>query len=140
MSAVQEPGKPSAELQQIVAESDTGGRKVSGAAGKFIFAVAVGWSLFQLWYASPFPFTFGIGILNDTEARSLHLAIGLFLGYLCFPPFKRSSRTAIPWFDWIFAIVGAFAGAYLLLFYTQLATRPGQPTTMDIVVATTGIV
>ena len=31
-------------------------------------------------------------------------------------------------------------GAYLLLFYAQLATRPGQPTTMDIVTATVGIV
>src|SRR5437868_3364125 len=94
-----EAGKPSAELQQIVAESDTGGRKVPGATGKFIFAVAVGWSLFQLWYASPLPFTFGFGILNDTEARSLHLAIGVFLGYLCYPAFKKSSRTSIPWFD-----------------------------------------
>ena len=88
--------KPAAELQQLVAESDTGGRKVAGAAGQFIFWIAVGWSLFQLWYASPFPFTFGVGILNDTEARSLHLAIGLFLGFLCYPAFKRSSRTSSP--------------------------------------------
>jgi TRAP transporter 4TM/12TM fusion protein len=139
MSAADEAGKPSAELQQIVAESDTGGRKVPGAAGKFIFCVAVGWSLFQLWYASPLPFTFGFGILNDTEARSLHLAIGVFLGFLCYPAFKRSSRTRIPWLDWVFAIAGAFAAGYLILFYAQLATRPGQPTMMDIVVATTGL-
>jgi len=25
-----------------------------------------------VWYASPLPFTFGFGILNDTEARSVH--------------------------------------------------------------------
>ena len=40
----------------------------------------------------------------------------------------------------VLALVGAFAGAYLLLFYKELATRPGQPTTMDIVVACTGLV
>ena len=135
-----EAGKPSAELQQIVAESDTGGRKVAGVPGKVIFGVAVAWSLWQLWYASPFPFTFGVAILNDTEARALHLAIGLFLGYLCYPAFKRSSRTTVPWLDWVFAIAGAFCAAYLMLFYAQLATRPGQPTTMDIVVACTGLV
>ena len=49
----------SPELQQLVAESDTGGRKVAGAPGKLIFLVAIGWSLFQLWYASPLAFTFG---------------------------------------------------------------------------------
>jgi TRAP transporter 4TM/12TM fusion protein len=132
--------KPSEELQQIVAESDTGGRKVAGFGGKLIFGVAVAWSLFQLWYASPFPFTFGFGILNDTEARSLHLALGLFLGFLCYPAFRKSSRASIPWYDWILACVGAFAAAYFILFYNELATRPGNPILMDIVVATAGIV
>src|SRR5258706_791238 len=128
------------DLQQLVAESDTGGRKVAGAAGQLIFWTAVGWSLFQLWYASPFPFIFGVGILNDTEARSLHLAIGLFLGFLCYPALKRSSRTSVPWYDWVFAIAAAFAAAYFLLFYAELATRPGQPTLRDIVIATAGLI
>src|SRR3990172_2640932 len=61
-------GKPSAELQQLVADADVGGRAAGGFAGKLIFAVAVAWSLFQLWYASPLPFEFGWAILNDTEA------------------------------------------------------------------------
>jgi len=135
-----EPIKPSEELQQIVAEADTGGRKVGGMVGALIFWVAVGWSLFQLWYASPLPFTLRMGILNDTEARSLHLAIALFLGYLCYPAFRSSSRKSVVWYDWILAFVGAFAAGYFLLFYAQLATRPGQPTIVDIVVATSGLV
>jgi TRAP transporter 4TM/12TM fusion protein len=135
-----EPVKPSEELQQIVAESDTGGRKVAGAAGKLIFAIAVGWSLFQLWYASPLPFILRWGILNDTEARSLHLAIALFLGFTCYPAFQSSSRRAVPWYDWVLALAGAFAAGYFLLFYNQLATRPGNPILMDVVVATAGIV
>jgi TRAP transporter 4TM/12TM fusion protein len=141
MSALpSEPVKPSEDLQQIVAESDTGGRKVGGPVGLLIFWVAVGWSAFQLWYASPLPFTFGWGILNDTEARSLHLGIALFLGFLCYPAFKRSSRTSVAWYDWILALAAAFAGAYFLLFYNQLATRPGQPNLQDILVASVGIV
>ncbi|HYC36499.1 MAG TPA: TRAP transporter permease [Usitatibacter sp.] len=139
MSA-QEAVKPSEDLQQLVAEADTGGRKVGGLVGGLIFWVAVGWSAFQLWYASPLPFTFGVGILNDTEARSLHLAIALFLGFLCYPAFKRSSRTSVAWYDWILALAAAFAAGYFFLFYAELATRPGQPNTMDIVVACSGLV
>src|ERR671915_1702205 len=132
-------GKPSAELQQLVADADLGGRDAGGLAGKLIFAVAVAWSLFQLWYASPFPFEFGWAILNDTEARSLHLGIALFLAFLCFPLMK-SQRASIPLYDWVLALAGAFAGAYFLLFYAELATRPGIPTLRDIIVASAGIV
>jgi TRAP transporter 4TM/12TM fusion protein len=135
---VAKDGKPSEELQQLVADADTGGRAAGGIAGKLVFAVAVAWSLFQLWYASPFPFEFGWAILNDTEARSLHLGIGLFLAFLCFPLIK-SQRDRIPAYDWILALAAAFAGAYFLLFYAELATRPGIPTLRDIIVACAGL-
>ena len=134
-----EDGKPSEELQQLVADADTGGRAAGGIAGKLVFAVAVAWSLFQLWYASPLPFEFGWAILNDTEARSLHLGVGLFLAFLCFPMVKEQ-RNRIPWYDWLLAIVAGFAGAYFLLFYNELALRPGQPNLQDIVVASAGLV
>ncbi len=127
------------DLQQLVAEADTGGRKLTGFPGKLIFSVAIAWSLFQLWYASPLPFVLGFGVLNDTEARSLHLAIALFLAFLAYPAFKTSSRKHIPILDWVFAIAAAFAGGYFILFYAQLATRPGQPNTMDIVTASIGL-
>jgi TRAP transporter 4TM/12TM fusion protein len=127
-------------LQELVAKTDTGGRKPVGLTAQVIFAVALAWALFQTWYASPLPFTFGFGILNDTEARSIHLAFALFLAFTAWPASKRSPRAYVPVLDWVFAFVGAFAGAYLLLFYAQLATRPGQPTTMDIATALAGMV
>jgi TRAP transporter 4TM/12TM fusion protein len=127
-------------LQQIVADADTGGRKPTGFTAKLIFAVALAWALFQLWYASPLPFTFGFAILNDTEARSLHLAFAMFLAFLAWPAFKRSPRKHVPIVDWLLAFAGAFAASYLLVFYAELATRPGQPTAFDIVVATIGLV
>jgi TRAP transporter 4TM/12TM fusion protein len=127
------------ELQQLVADADTGGRAAGGLAGKLIFAVAVGWSLFQLWYASPLPFEFGWAILNDTEARSLHLGVALLLAFLCYPMLK-TQRGRIPAYDWLLAAAGVFAGAYFLLFYAELATRPGRPSLQDIVVASAGLV
>ena len=135
------PQADSRELQELVADSDTGGRSVAGLAGGLIFAVAVAWSAFQLWYASPLPFALGWGILNDTEARSLHLGVALLLAYLCYPAARTSSqRGRIPWFDWLLAIGAAAAGSYFLLFYAELATRPGQPNLQDIVVASAGLV
>jgi TRAP transporter 4TM/12TM fusion protein len=132
--------KAPASLQQLVADNDTGARNPKGAAAWIIFGTAIAWALFQLWYASPLPFAFGFGILNDTEARALHLGLALFLAFTAWPAFGTSPRDRVPWVDGVFALVGAFAGAYLLLFYSELATRPGQPTTVDIVVACAGLV
>jgi len=127
-------------LQELVADTDTGGRKPAGITFGVIFGVSLAWALFQLWYASPLPFTLGIGILNDTEARALHLAFALFLAFTAWPAFRTSPRGHVPLLDWLMAFAGAFAGGYLLLFYAELATRPGMPTTLDIVVSVAGLV
>ncbi len=131
--------KAPAVLQELVAKSDTGARQPQGLMAKLVFGVALGWALFQLWYASPLPFTLGVGILNDTEARALHLGLALFLAFLVWPAFKGSPRDRVPVADLLQALVAGVAGAYLLLFYDQLADRPGQPNTQDIVVATAGL-
>jgi TRAP transporter 4TM/12TM fusion protein len=127
-------------LDQLVKEADLGGREPGGAIGMGLAILAALWSLFQVWYASPLPFTFGFGILNDTEARAIHLALAVFLAFCAFPAKKESSRTVIPWGDWLLALIGAFCAAYLFLFYKELAGRPGSPTGMDVVVGLAGVV
>ena len=127
------------QLNQLVKEADIGGRDPGGRVGTFLALLAGGWSIFQVWYASPLPFVLRFGIFNDTEARAIHLALAIFLAFMAFPAFKSSSRQRIPWADWVLATVGAFCGAYLYLFYDQLALRPGQPTTLDMVVGLVGI-
>ena len=128
------------EIRQLVAESDTGGRRPQGLSAKIVMHVALAWSMFQLWIASPLPFSLGVFVLNDTQSRAIHLAFAMFLGYMLFPPLKSSPRTRIPVQDWILALLGAFCAAYLYLFYAELAARPGQPTTLDLTVAVVGIV
>lgn len=127
------------DLQQLVEEADRGGRNVTGIAGAIVFTVALCWAVFQLWYASPLPFKFNFAIFNDTEARSLHLGIAMFLAYVSFPATKRSCTDRIPLHDWLLALMAGFCGAYLYLFYNELATRPGIPTTTDVVAASLGI-
>ena len=127
------------DAADLVAQVDTGARHPHGIPGKVLFGVPVAWSLFQLWYASPLPFLFGVGVFNNTEARSIHLAFAIFLAFTAFPALKRSPRDYIPFQDWIFAALGAFSAAYIYLFYTELSARSGAPTTTDLVVAVIGM-
>ena len=127
-------------LQELVAQSDTGARAPAGAVGKLLLWVAIAWSLFQLWYASPLPFVFNVFVLNDTEARAIHLAFALFLAFTAYPALKSSPRDHMPLQDWVLALVAAFSAAYLWLFYDQLSSRPGRPTSYDLVVAVAGMV
>ena len=87
MSIGTEAAAPPADIKQIV-EADTGGRKPTGSIAQLLTGVAIAWSLFQLWYASPLPFYFGVGVFNDTEARSIHLSFAFFLAFAAYPAFK----------------------------------------------------
>ncbi|MUJ29485.1 TRAP transporter permease [Aliivibrio fischeri] len=130
----------SQDVQEMVAQSDTGARSPQGLSGRILWFVPLCWSLFQLWYASPLPFIFDFGILNDTEARSIHLAFAIFLAFTAYPALKNSPRDRIPAIDWALALLGSFAAAYIYIFYTELAGRSGAPTTFDIVAAVTGMI
>ncbi|KGY11099.1 C4-dicarboxylate ABC transporter [Vibrio tubiashii] len=131
---------PSQDVQEMVAQSDTGARAPLGLPGRILWFVPLCWSLFQLWYASPLPFIFNFGVLNDTEARSIHLMFAVFLAFTAYPAMKNSPRDRIPVIDWLLALAGSFSAAYIYIFYTELAGRSGAPTSMDIVVAVIGMV
>jgi len=129
------------ELQEMIAETETGARNPTGAIPKkILFFVPLIWTLFQLWYASPLPFIFNFFVLNDTEARAIHLAFAIFLSYTAYPTFKSSPRNYIPVQDWIMALIGAFCAAYLFIFYAELADRPGIPTQLDLIVSVVGMI
>ncbi|NOH64667.1 TRAP transporter permease [Vibrio sp. RE88] len=131
---------PSQDVQEMVAQADTGARAPLGIPGRILWFVPLCWSLFQLWYASPLPFIFNFGVLNDTEARSIHLMFAVFLAFTAYPALKTSPRDRIPALDWLLALAGSFSAAYIYIFYTELAGRSGAPTTFDIVVAVMGMV
>jgi len=128
------------DAKSLAENVDMGGRRPGPLVAKLILVTAITWSLFQLWIASPLPFALGVGVFNDTQSRAVHLAFAIFLAFLAYPAFARSPRERVPLHDWVFALVGAFCASYLFFFYRELATRPGQPTTQDLIVAVTGIV
>lgn len=130
----------STDVQEMVAQADTGARNPDGITGRILWFVPLCWSLFQLWYASPLPFIFNFAILNDTEARSVHLAFAIFLAFTAYPALKHSPRDRIPAIDWLLALVGSLSAGYIYLFYTQLAERSGAPTQFDIIAAVCGMI
>ncbi len=139
MTDANQSGATREQLEAMVAEADTGGRKAAGFNKKLIFGIALAWALFQLWYASPLPYTFNFGVINDGKARIVHLAFAFMLVFSTFPAFKASSRDTIPVGDWILALLSVGATLYLLVFYDAIALRPGLPTTTDIVVSVIGV-
>ncbi|MEX0346675.1 MAG: TRAP transporter permease [Rhizobiaceae bacterium] len=149
--ANEEPGAKLSEqeLEDLVASTDTGGRTPTNTQiALFISAIALAWSVFQVWIASPLPFSTGIGVFSSREARPIHLGFAIFLAFLVFPAFKSSPRKHIPVGDWILAIGGAFCALYLFIFDTslikeitgsRLSDRPNNPNALDVVIAVAGI-
>jgi TRAP-type uncharacterized transport system fused permease subunit len=116
MTKATEKSLPNEKLQEMIAEMDTGGRNPTNRIAKgVLFFVPLLWTIFQLWYSSPLPFIFNVLVLNDTEARAIHLAFAMFLAYTAFPTFKSSPRRHIPFQDWIIALVAAGCAAYIYL-------------------------
>lgn len=124
--------------EELIAQ-DVGARLPAGAMGGIITLLALAWSLFQLWIASPLPFMLGFGVLNDTETRSIHLTFALLLAFLVFPAFRTSPRDRVPFSDIALALIAAGAASYLFVMYQALAQRPGNLTTTDLVTACIGI-
>ncbi len=124
--------------EELIAK-DVGARTPAGSMAKLIAGLALLWSLFQLWIASPLPFMLRVGVFNNTEARSIHLAFALLLAFLVYPAFKRSPRDRVPLMDIALGLIAAASAGYLFIAYEQLAQRPGNLTTLDLVTACIGI-
>ncbi|HJM78814.1 MAG TPA: TRAP transporter permease [Candidatus Pelagibacter bacterium] len=97
-------------------------KNLTGLHLKIVGAIAIIWSLFQLWYASPFPFWFNIGMFKGLPARAIHLGFALLLAFLIFP-ISRSKKISI--IDILISTVGTFCCLYIYFFYDQLVDRGG---------------
>tara|TARA_B100001093_G_scaffold518972_1_gene605825 strand:+ start:406 stop:2760 length:2355 start_codon:yes stop_codon:yes gene_type:complete len=92
---------------------------------KLVGGLAVLWSLFQLWYASPLPFILDFGKFIDVPARAIHLAFGMSLCFFAYPAFKSGRSKKISFIDYLFATVALAATLYLYFDYEGLVDRQG---------------
>jgi len=97
-------------------------RNLTGIHLKVVSSIAIIWTLFQLWYASPFPFWFDIGMFKGLPARAIHLGFALTLVFLIYPFSKRKKISII---DIVISLIAAFCCLYIYFFYDQLIDRGG---------------
>ena len=110
------------DIENKISEDLSPTKKLTGLHLKIVAAIAIIWSLFQLWYASPFPFMFNFGMFKGLPARAIHLGFALLLAFLIFPIAKSKK---ISFLDIAIGIIGASCCLYIYLFYDQLVARGG---------------
>ncbi len=80
-----------------------------------------------------FPTRLHFGVINDGQARIIHLTFAFLLAFpATFPALAPRRDNRIPVTDWILAALGPSAALYLLVFYQQISLRPGLPTWTDV--------
>ena len=106
-------------------------RNLKGFNLKLVAAIAICWTLFQLWYASPLPFIFNFGIFIDLPARAIHLAFALTLCFLIYPGKKRGSDQQINFIDYFLVVLSIVATFYIVIDYEGLVYRQGILATVN---------
>ena len=97
-------------------------RNLTGFHLRVVSLIAILWTLFQLWIASPFPFIFNFGLFNGLPARAIHLGFALTLTFLIYP-FSRGKKISIT--DILISLTAAFCCLYIYFFYDQIINRGG---------------
>ena len=92
---------------------------------KLVAGIAICWTLFQLWYASPFPFLLNFGIFIDLPARAIHLAFALILCFLIYPSKKSNSNQPIKYYDYLLVGLSIITTFYIVFDYEGLVNRQG---------------
>jgi TRAP-type uncharacterized transport system fused permease subunit len=134
MSDATTPGDGPVDSQDILKKFDKESdyRNVKGFLGKVIAALAITFSVFQLYTAV-------FGVLDAMIQRSIHLSFGLCLIYLLYPTSKKWSRVKVNPMDAFLAVLGAITPLYIVVFYKDLVQRAGMPTPLDILIGIVGL-
>ncbi|MEC2071534.1 TRAP transporter permease [Alkalihalophilus marmarensis] len=66
------------------------------------------------------------------QHRSLHVAAILALVFLLYPPFKKSSRQTLPWYDFLFTLMAFSTTIYIFIDYVGIVNRGGLPNNLDL--------
>lgn len=113
-------------------DSESRYRKYSDWKKYLIIVISVVFCLFQLYSILS-------GKITAQVVRATHLAFVILLAYLLFPMKKDMPKDKLPWYDVIFAIIGAGSWSYITINFETIVRRAGIYTTTDIIVGIIGI-
>lgn len=110
------------KAEHYIEEEEGAANRLAGPIGVFITAVAVIMSLFHLYAAYE--------IVPTQTLRPVHVGFMLFLSFLLFPAATRW-RNRIRWWDWVAALIGVAAIAYMLHGGDDFSDRATTPKRWD---------
>ena len=117
------------DLDELMRKFDTEARfrTLAGWQAKLVMIIAVAMSCFHFY-------TSGFGLLLAQKQGAVHLAFTLALVFLLYPMSSKQSKTSgIPFYDYIIAAIGVASALYLVVFFNELTTRAGLPTSTDLI-------
>lgn len=123
--AAEQTSDQTANATEEMLRQETGDVELVKPYGIIFASLALLWSLYQLWIASPLPFALNFGVLGGVPARALHLSFALALCFLAFGVVGHTGERRPHFIDICFAIVGVFCTSYLWWNYDGLAERAG---------------
>ena len=110
-------------------EADVGQRTLHGGEARLVAAIAVAFSVFQMYTAAFNP-------LSSVVVRSVHIGFLTLLAFVLYPGWRRAVRTRVPVLDWLLGLAAFALGLYQWVFETDLIVRAGEPNTPDLVAGT----
>lgn len=121
------------------AASAMGLRHPKGLTASLFVLIALTWSAFQLWIASPLPELLGAMVFTEKDARALHLAFALLLAFLAYPARRRGATATVPPSDVVLAVVAALCAASLVIFHDSVGAQTGIATRTELATAAIGL-
>ena len=122
---------------------ETGNRKPNSVfINNILLYIALTWSLFQLYVSSPLVLEI-TPWMNADVVKRVHVSFAGLLAFLTYPAFKKSSRSQIPWSDWVMGFLIVISCVYLI--YNQVwdsrafEMRLGVPNSTDLVLSCIGL-
>ena len=122
---------------------ETGNRKPNSVfINNILLYIALTWSLFQLYVSSPLVLEI-TPWMNADVVKRVHVSFAGLLAFLSYPAFKKSSRSQIPWSDWVMGFLIVISCVYLI--YNQVwdsrafEMRLGVPNSTDLVLSCVGL-
>ena len=122
---------------------ETGNRKPNSVfINNILLYIALTWSLFQLYVSSPLVLEI-TPWMNADVVKRVHVSFAGLLAFLSYPAFKKSSRSQIPWSDWVMGFLIVISCVYLI--YNQVwdsrafEMRLGVPNSTDLLLSCVGL-
>lgn len=118
------------ESEKILAKYDRefAFRRLKGPLAKFVFILAVVWSLAHLYTAA-------FGVFPSTLQRAPHVGVALVLIFILYPARRGSKSNKVPWYDFVLAFLSFSVAAYHVIYYKELVWRAGVYNNLDMVVS-----